>query len=369
MIEALFMFLALGGAVIASVTDMRSGIIPNKLTLTLIAVGIFGYLAYGILTGDLSLFLASAKSVGVIFIAGYLFWMLGAWSAGDAKEFLFIAALIPAYPAFLHGTFNPAIAYYPFVITVFINTFLSIFPFIFLYSLYVSLGKKLASRFMEPFKNMKKYLETSFVLVGAISISKFFGMWILTLLVLLLLYRIPGKYRIALGAAAILAYVFPLSPFWYSRGLFISTYFVITLLFIVTISLLLNSINIVRKEALIEEAKITTLREGTIIAEEIYIQDGEVLRDKRGMIEKIKDAAKTGSYRTLLQRKGIVGTGAAGATEEEIELLREYVEKGKLEDRVNVKKSMPFAPVIFAGLTISLIIGDAVLALRMWLYG
>lgn len=370
MIEELFMFLALGGAVIASVTDMRSGTIPNRLTFTLIAVGIFGYLAYGLLTGDLGLFSASLKSLAVMFIAGYLFWMLGAWSAGDAKEFLFIAALIPAYPAaFLYGTFNPTIAYYPFVITVFINTLLSIFPFIFLYSLYVSLKKKLASRFTEPLKNPVKYLERSFVLAAAIGISTFFGMWVITPLALLLLYKIPGKYRIPLSALAILAYIFPLSPFWYSRGLLISTYFVITLLFIVTIGLLLNSINIIRKEALIEETKITDLEEGAIIAEEIYIQDGEVLRDNRSIIEKIKDAAKTGSYQTLFQRKSIVATGAAGVTEEEIELLKEYVKKGKLEDRVNVKKSMPFAPVILAGLTISLVIGDTMLALKMWLYG
>ncbi len=375
MIEELFVFLALGGAVIASITDIRSGIIPNKLTFTLIAVGIFGYLAYGILTDDLAPFLASLKSISTIFVVGYIFWMLGAWSAGDAKEFMFIAALIPAYPAFLYSTFNPTIAGYPFVLTVFINTFLSIFPFIFLYSLYVAMEKGLFFRFVEPLKNLKGYIETSFVLVGAISISKFAGMWIefdslwiLALPALLLLYKIPRKYRISLSAAGILVYVYPLSELWYSRASFIFTYFVIMLLFIVTIRLLLNSINVIRKEALIEETKITDLEDGTIIAEEIYIRDGEVLRDNRSMIEKIKDAAKTGSYQAMFQKKG-VGTGAAGVTEKDIELLKEYVKNGKLEDRTNIKKSVPFAPVILAGLVISLMVGDAMLALEMWLYG
>ncbi len=368
MIEELFVFLALGGAVIASITDIRSGIIPNKLTFTLIAVGIFGYLAYGILTDDLAPFLVSLKSISTIFVVGYIFWMLGAWSAGDAKEFMFIAALIPAYPAFLYSTFNPTIAGYPFVLTVFINTFLSIFPFIFLYSLYVAMEKGLFFRFVEPLKNPVKYLETSFVLVAAMGVSAFFGMWILALPALLLLYKIPRKYRISLSAAGILAYVYPLSELWYSRASFILTYFVIMLLFIVTIRLLLNSINVIRKEALIEETKITDLEDGTIIAEEIYIRDGEVLRDNRSMIEKIKDAAKTGSYQALFRKRG-VGTGAAGVTEKDIELLKEYVKNGKLEDRTNIKKSMPFAPVILAGLVISLMIGDAMLALEMWLYG
>lgn len=368
MIEELFVLLALAGGVAASITDMRSGIIPNRLTFSLIAVGIFGYLAYGGLTGDLSMFLASLKSVAVMFAVGYLFWMLGAWSAGDAKEFLFIAALIPVYPVFLYETFNPAIAYYPFVISVFINTFLSIFPFIFLYSLHISLKKGLISRFIEPLKNPGKHLETSFVLAAAIGISELLGMRILMLLVLVLLYKTPRNYRIPLSALALLVYIFPLNPLWQSRATFISTYFAIVLLFIVAIRLLLNSMDILRKEALIEETKITALGEGMIVAEEIYIRDGEVLRDSKGMIHKIKDAAKTRTLDTF-QRERIVGTGASGVTKEEIELLKEYVKKGKLDDGVKVKKSMPFAPVILAGLTISLLIGDAILVLKTWLYG
>ena len=123
MIEELFVLLVLGGALIASITDIKSRIVPNKLTLPLIAAGVFGYLAYGIFTGDFVMFLASAKSLIVMFVLGYLFWKLGAWSAGDAKEFLFIAVLVPVSPAFLVGTFNPAIAGYPFIITVFITVF------------------------------------------------------------------------------------------------------------------------------------------------------------------------------------------------------------------------------------------------------
>lgn len=369
MIEELFVFLALGGAVIASITDIRSRIIPNRLTFTLIAVGIFGYLVYGILTSDLSMFLASIKNLGIMFVAGYLLWVLGLLASGDVKGLMFIAALIPVYPAFLYSTFNPTIAGYPFITTVFTNTFLSLFPLLFLYSMCIALKKKLGSRFIEPLKNPVKYLETSFVLVAAMGVSAFFGMRILVLPAILLLYKIPRKYRISLSAAGILAYVYPLSELWYSRASFIFTYFVIMLLFIVTIRLLLNSLNVIRKEALIEETKITDLEDGTIIAEEIYIQDGEVLRDNRSMIEKIKDAAKTGSYQALLKRKRIASLSAAGVTEKQIELLKGYVKNGKLENKVRTRKSMPFAPGLFIGLIVSLVSGDLMLVLTMWLYG
>ncbi len=68
MIEELFVLLALGGAVIASITDIKSRIIPNKLTFSLIGIGIFGYFANGVFTGDFVMFLESVKSVAIIFV-------------------------------------------------------------------------------------------------------------------------------------------------------------------------------------------------------------------------------------------------------------------------------------------------------------
>lgn len=367
MVEELFVFLALGGAVIASVTDIKSRIIPNKLTFTLIAAGIVGYLANGALTGDFVMFLESVKSLAVMFALGYLFWMLGAWSAGDAKEFLFIAALVPVYPAFLYRTFSPAIASYPFIITVFVNTLLAIFPLVFLYSVYLSMKKKIFFRIFKQAKDVKKYFEISFVLGGAIGIASLFDVPILALVVMVLLYRLKRGHRVLVSTVAMLVYISPSSGGWYARAEFISTYLAIVFLLIGGIRLLFSFISVIREGALVEEVKITSLEEGAIIAEEIYIADGEVLRDKRSMIEKLKDAAKTGAL-DVLRRRG-VGTGAAGVTEEDIELLKGYVENRKLEDKVNIKKSMPFAPVVLAGLVTSLVIGDAVLALRVWLHG
>jgi preflagellin peptidase FlaK len=369
MVEELFVILALVGAVVASYTDLKSRIIPNKLTFPLIGAGIFGYLAYGIFAGDLSMFLASVKSVAVMFVAGYLFWMIGAWSAGDAKEFLFIAALLPTYPAFLYGAFNPALANYPFIITVFINTFLLIFPFAFFYSLYLSWKKGLFFRFLEPVKDLKKYLEMSFVFAAAITVSTFFVGRILALVALVLLYKIQRKYRLSLSAFLIMAYVFLPGGGLYSQGIFVLTNFAVVLILILAVRVFLNSVGILRNEALVEEVKITDLEEGSIIAEEIYIRGDDVLRDRRGMIEKIKDAAMSGSFEAIFQRQSVVGRGAAGVNGEEIEVLKGYVKNGKLEDQVFLKKNMPFAPVILGGLLVSLVIGDAMLAIKMWLYG
>jgi preflagellin peptidase FlaK len=367
MVEELFVLLALLGAIIASITDIKSRIIPNKLTFSLVGVGIFGYLANWVLTGDFVMFLESVKSIAVMFALGYLFWKLGAWSAGDAKEFLFIAALVPVYPAFLHGTFSPEIAGYPFIITVFVNTLLAIFPLVFVYSIYLALKKGILSRFLEPAKDFKKFLEMAFVFTAAISFSSILFGRIMVLLALVLLYRIERKYRFVFSAILIVVYIILTSGNFYLQSMSVLTNFAVVLFLIFAVGMMLNFIKIVRSEALQEKVKITTLEEGAIIAEEIYIADGEVLRDTRSMIDKIKDAAKTGTM-DVLKRKSF-GTGAAGVTEDELERLKGYVKAGKLEDIVKIKKSMPFAPVVLVGLITSFVIGDAMLAIRVWLYG
>jgi preflagellin peptidase FlaK len=82
----IFTLLALAGAIVASYTDLKSGIIQNKLTFTLIVVGILGHL---ILKGR-TIVWPLASGIVLIFILGYGFWFIGGWSAGDAKEFLFL---------------------------------------------------------------------------------------------------------------------------------------------------------------------------------------------------------------------------------------------------------------------------------------
>ena len=369
MVEELFLVLAIAGAVIASYTDLKSRLIPNRLTFTLVGVGVAGYLAWGIQSGDFSMFFASLKSLVVMFAIGYLFWMVGAWSAGDAKEFLFIAALIPVYPAFLLSWFNPAIAGYPFIVTVLANTVLAIFPLIFLYSFYVTVRKGMLAKFLEPAGDVRKYLEASFVLTAAISLAGILFGRLFALVAIIILFKLSRNYRLVLSASLIVGYLFLSIGGLYMQVVSMLTNFVVVFVLIVVVRLLLNSITILRNEALIETGKISDIEEGTIIAEEIYISEGEVIRDRRGMMEKLTKAAKTGTLDDLRPGKGVVGKGAAGVTKEEVELLKGFVKEGKLEDDVRIKKSMAFAPVVLAGLFISLIVGDVMVALGMWLYG
>lgn len=305
MLEAFLTTLAVAGAVVASYTDLKKGIIPNYLTFSLISIGM-------ICNAFSGKFLITLKSLVVIFLLGTLFWKLGGWSAGDVKEFMFIASLIPEYPRFLLRFFSPALSWYPFVVTVFVNTFFAIFPFIFIYAFFISIKKGLAREYLRPLADIGKIARNSliFALIYA-SISTILG------------YQID----VARYVCVVMAFSIFFTLFW-------------------------NSINILRREALQEEKKISELEEGDILAEEIQIRGGKVVRFSGGLMEKIRQIIGGEDI------KVIADTRAAGVEKEEIQKLIKLVEEGELEDRIRVKKSMPFAPVILIGLLLSLIFGD-----------
>lgn len=355
--ETLFTALAVFGAAIAAATDLKKGIIPNKLSFPLLAVGILGNFFYSLYANSFELLFLSLQNFIIILVIGYSLWIFGGWSAGDAKEFLFLAVLLPRYPDFLKNFFFPALAPYPFVITILLNTFIAIFPFIAIYSLCASLSKIGILKFLEPLDGIDKHLKNSFAVVGCISLGMLLNSAYITAAALLLFLAIKEKYKLAASAA--FAALFLLSG---NSFIALVKYFISMAIFFLSFALFWNSLNVLRKE-MRKEIKITELKEGTVAAEEFYIQGDKILRDSRDLLEKIKSAIKTRNFEAL-RRKGLASTHAAGVSKEEIELLKKYVAEGKLEDRIIITKGMPFAPAIFIGLIVSLIFGDLAIFLR-----
>lgn len=66
-----------------------------------------------------------------------MMWKLNIWGGGDVKLFVAITSVIPfcVYISFLH--ICPTLAFYPFFLTVIINSILVAFPFLLGYILYV----------------------------------------------------------------------------------------------------------------------------------------------------------------------------------------------------------------------------------------
>lgn len=364
MFEIVFVSLAVIGAVIASITDIKKGIIPNRLTFSLVGIGIIGNLVYGIYERDFGIFILAIESIVLIFVIGYLFWIVGGWSAGDVKEFMFLAVLLPQYPVFLKEFFTPAQASYPFILTIFINTFISIFPFIMMTAIVLALFKTGISEFFAPVRDIRRYLVKSFFILPYYILFLFIGLY--SILIIILFYTVKRKYNIKdiktnkrltfiIAAGIIVLYLIKFPSDWK----ILPIYFVaLTTLYLIW-GISLNSLKIVRKDVLQSEMRISDLKEGMVLAQEIYIDKDRILRNDEDLLEKIGKIIKTRDMSLLTKKKRIIATtNPAGVTPDQIETLKGYVNRGELEDRIRLKKSIPFAPVILLGLLLSLIFGD-----------
>ncbi|MFN4133005.1 MAG: prepilin peptidase [Candidatus Hadarchaeales archaeon] len=235
---------AVGGTFMAIYTDLKSRIIPNRLTYSMIIAGIALNLINGLLRWDLLKAISGFLGAGISFAIGYGMWLTGGWAGGDVKLFTGYGALLPFYTP--PSAISPV---YPFPITILFNSVLIMIP-------------------------------------------------------ILLIYAVFRK----------------------AKGLGV----------------------------LYEETKITELEEGMIPAEIIYEKDGKVYRGKSWL------GIKPSGVKIYADP-----SRAAGLSNRQIAALRRLVREGKLKNHIKLKRGMPYAPALGAGLLAGIFFGDIYLILMM----
>ncbi|HID60720.1 MAG TPA: hypothetical protein EYP46_02535 [Hadesarchaea archaeon] len=98
--------------------------------------------------------------------------------------------------------------------------------------------------------------------------------------------------------------------------------------------------------ALYERVKITELKEGMIPAETIYEKDGKIGRWASRFGRPGWDRAYTNPSR------------AAGLTRYQVGVLKRLVRKRRLKNDIKIKRGVPFAPALGAGVLIAVLYGD-----------
>jgi preflagellin peptidase FlaK len=385
-IPLITIIIAVVACVYASYSDLKEGVIRNKLTFPLIAIGIVLNAIYVFTsTASIFLFIECVFVTGVIFALGYIFWKMGAWAGGDVKLFTALAALLPFYAIPLYpplvtyqisGLQFPAEAIYPFPFTLIINSILAILPFLLIYVFYIVIKNKphLMGELTSPIKDYKKNIVLTLVVTSAVTLTytltKQLNIQII-LLTLILIYllsfiisKIPNRIKaVLISVLTVYALI---------------TNFKITITGIVLIFISLIIIGIARKlltsvskEALQDNYKISELKEGMIPAYSIFEKDNKVYVDDQSFMTRVRNALKTGNVSLINPPKGklLVSSMAAGLTEKDIDLLKELKNKNKLVDVFRIKKGVPFAPSILIGLLISLFIGDIAFILEKILIG
>lgn len=368
--------IAIVACLYASYSDLKWGIIPNKLTFPLIAIGIILNSVYAFMVGEIWSIVMCLVITGIIFALGYIFWKIGAWAGGDVKLFTALAALLPFSPVLVSykilGVHFPVEGAYPFPLTLIINSILSVFPFILMYVVYVILKTKrhLIDELLSPIKEYKEKFVLTLVITSSVTITMFitkeirFQIIIISLILVYLLSMIISKLPNRVKAVVVSLVV--VASLFYNFN--ITIYSIILLYISITILGIIRKLLFsVNKEALQDEYSLEELKEGMIPAHNLYLRDDEVYVDDKTLVNKILEAIQTKdmSLLTTPPGKNLIANLAAGLTPDDIELLKKLHEEGKISNKFRVKRGVPFAPSIFIGLLISLFIGDMVVILQM----
>ncbi len=353
----------------ASYSDIKRGIIPNKLTFPLIGLGLVLNLVYAILTGNLLFVISAVVITAVIFVLGYLFWKMGAWAGGDVKLFTALAALLAIYPPlFNYSILNyqmPVYGYYPFPFTLIINSILSMLPFLLIYVIYIAIKFKphLLKELIAPVRNYKKNFLMTLVISSAAYITLFITPYIpfqnilISLILIFIFSLIINKLPLIVKSVLVAIITFIAL---YQNLLVTLTGIIILFIILILTEIIRALLTKVNKEALQDDYKIDDLKEGMIPAYSLYQMDDEVYYDDKGIFQKIRLALTSGDISIINAPKGkqLISILAAGLKKEDIELLKKLSHEDKIPETFKVKKGVPFAPSILIGLLISLFIGD-----------
>lgn len=122
---------------LAAIFDVKTGIISNKLNLSLLVFGLISNLILSILSNNIKYILCSIIFMFVTYIVTLLFWKLKIWGGGDVKLLTAIATAIPFGLNIDFLNISPQLSIYPFSFTVIINSILAAFPFLFVFTCYL----------------------------------------------------------------------------------------------------------------------------------------------------------------------------------------------------------------------------------------
>lgn len=330
----LLVILALG--IITSYDDITKGKIKNKYIVSALGLGILIHIIlFSIGISDLSEIIIAGIYLFAALALGVVLWLLGYWSAGDAKLYTAFAMLIPPETYHLVTTPLP-------VIDLVINTILPIF-------IYLVAVVLIRSSFKEKTAVVKQALKPSKILnilLVIFSISWLSGYlfsymsmppnYLLTLLFIMVAYRIisaiikeytthflvvTGIIRVFLNKDYIISIPFIKSFLLITAG------FIIVMVFISGMGkLYYDSVNIYR------------LRPGMQLLQAVL---------KNGISLDIDEAEP----RRMLFKQGL-----RGLTEYDVNMIKNAHRKGKLHfNELKVQQTIPFAPFMFLGTMMTII--------------
>ena len=355
MYDFFLIFSAIVFLIMAAISDIRSREISNKLILFFLILGIAFKLFLAIITKDFEIITFLFISFLICLILFFLLWEFGVIAGGDLKLFLVLAVLTPK----LILPYN--LSLYFFTLFVFIVSLFMLFPWILLFSSYHILKKKLYVNIYRQVFNRQNLvlLFDSFIVVLVVVglLSLFSSINTIALLLIsfvfsIILYKIKNKI-LFYGTIFVL---FLLTFYVLVRTRHIanlSLNLVLELgLFIVLFSILRNTYKIVKDKVLIEEKKVSKLKEGDLPVYNYYYKNKKLTLIKPTTFTKIKMLV-TGTYYLNLK---IDSSKSCGLVNKDILFLKTMYKNNLISNKIYLRKTLAFVPAVLLGYILLILI-------------
>lgn len=311
--------------VITSYEDIRYGKIRNKWIISGLIYSFIAYcglISYYLLYGSVSQSYILELITNLLFavIIGFSFFIIRIWTAGDGKLFIAFTALIPLmFYSSGYIKFIPAIT---LLINIFIISLIIIFSMD-LTRINIKILGKISKRALKEVLSLRDILKSLLEFFALSFVINLFLNYIglqnssvinlfLSLIIILFFNIIPGSSKIELGLIMIISIARLILDKSVYSFLFLYNFIIIFLIFII-FRTIINMIRELGKELSIKEIDITELKPGMIV------------NSSRNFPESIDN--------------------------EEIEKLKKTGIK-----KVKINQTIPFAPLMFLGVIITLII-------------
>ena len=132
--------------ILATIFDVKKGIVPDLLTGNLLIFGFISNVLLAIFSSNIKYILASIISVVITYTITYLMWQLNIWGGGDVKLFTGITSVIPFGFNLEYLNIFPELSIYPFSFSVVINSVLVSFPFLVIFVIRLVVKNKVFRR-------------------------------------------------------------------------------------------------------------------------------------------------------------------------------------------------------------------------------
>jgi len=329
----LYLSLTLAALIVLSYTDIKNRTAPNQITYGLLITGLGLHIVQSAVQETIQPFLYSLFGIATMFVLAYTIYLLGGWAGGDVKLFTALGATIPFYGALSNFTYP-----LPFPILILAASTIAVLPFTIIYGLHELIKQKTTELKEDIVKSLPKSAYSGFVLTATLHLTRIINIHpsaVLLIAPLVYIAKEPG---------------YPVTAFLFTLSLINNTQTAINnLLFFLAISVLLvtgiKTYQSMKKHALREEKQVKDLKEGEIPAQDVWEIEKEESEEQE---EKKLEKREPTLFRYREPGKIIIDSRKArGLTEKEIETLKE----SEIE-KINIKKSLPFIPILTLGLVI-----------------